>query len=91
MLHPADDEGQKPETVVQGLHLLSFGTAHSMLHGPIKSMGLHLLSFGTAHSKLISVDLLNLFLETFSSDLWFFVLIHIHIDGCCGWVCCSCL
>ena len=28
MLHPADDEGQKPETDVQGLHLLSFGTAY---------------------------------------------------------------
>ena len=27
MLYPAD-EGQKPETVVQGLHLLSFGTEH---------------------------------------------------------------
>ena len=27
MLHPAD-EGQKPETAVQGLHLLSFGTAN---------------------------------------------------------------
>ena len=32
MLHPGD-EGQKPKTVVLGLHLLSFGTAHLIFHG----------------------------------------------------------
>ena len=31
VLHPAD-EGQKPETAVQGLHLLSFGTVHLSFH-----------------------------------------------------------
>ena len=31
MLHPTD-EGQKPETAVQGLHLLSFRTAHLIFH-----------------------------------------------------------
>ena len=31
VLHPAD-EGQKLETAVQGLHLLSFGTAHMHIH-----------------------------------------------------------
>ena len=31
MLHPAD-EGQKPETAVQGLHLLSFSTVHLIFH-----------------------------------------------------------
>ena len=31
VLHPADG-GQKPETIVQGLYLLSFGTAHLIFH-----------------------------------------------------------
>ena len=31
LLHPAD-EGQKPVTAVQGLHLLSFGTAYMIFY-----------------------------------------------------------
>ena len=52
MLNPAD-EGQKPETAVQGWHLLSFGTAHLIFHVRVRVQAKYLIIrhgiYGASH------------------------------------------